>query len=207
MESKYQKTLTQVNRYWTETLNVNQDFLTNIHKVSKTKFIDAYSRNVHYQIVMKAVGTRAVKHHFMNVPDSCKLCYINLGSEFLEDIPHVFVHCPRAEDFWNSISNFLEILMGKQLTHNHKIFGIIDDDIDVHVKTACNTAIIIAQRAIWSTRVIYETSGRDLTIPPFFKLKLRTVLLRAFNILGEQSYNRTYGFLSHVSNRRVFLFI
>ena len=118
---------------------------------------------------MKVLFTRNITNKFKENPTPfyCKLCFIK-RMIVVEDIFHVFFHCPRAYNLYAVITPILERLSGERTTGMiDLIFGKKIHDRNKHI--LYNYIIQSTQRAIWQARQNLEQDKQEIHAHSIFR--------------------------------------
>ncbi|MCP4649727.1 MAG: zinc-binding domain-containing protein, partial [PVC group bacterium] len=145
-----------------------------VWKTTKIPLVDAYSRQVHYLVLQKALNTRSKLSNFVpGMSEFCKLCP---GER--EDLAHVLIECERARSAWEIIDPLWTRVMGIALSSENKFFGGLVV-LGKQEYWFLNMIIQVMQCAIWESRRCYENKGIILDLKLYFKRKVNVILNRA----------------------------
>ncbi len=149
---------------------------------------NGYTRDIHYLLIQKALGTRSRLSNFvLGLSEFCKVC-----PGLRENIPHVFVDCKRAQDAWDRLERLEPIwqgIIGRHLEFSVKIFGETEMK-DKYLSRLANVLVHVMQRTIWQTRKIYEEKGIQKDLWKYFKWKFSLILNRAYLFFGESFFRK-----------------
>ena len=158
---------------------------------SKVRFVDGYSRHVHFLVTHNALFTRALESRmFDGVVEFCKYCFERNFFE-KEDVKHIFLECPRAVNFWEKIFPILNNILGNPYIFNHfkLIFGYTT--MNRKNSTLINMIIQVSQRCIWQARQRHEKDKVN-DMWDDFRLRLFICLNGARFSMPDRIFRRFY---------------
>ncbi len=187
--SKFDRQTDRIKQYWFAYLQSPLLNFLKVWKTTKIPLVDAYSRQVHYLVLQKALNTRSKLSNFVpGMSEFCKLCP---GER--EDLAHVLIECERARSAWEIIDPLWTRVMGIALSSENKFFGGLVV-LGKQEYWFLNMIIQVMQRAIWESRRRYENKGIILDLKLYFKRKVNVILNRALLFWGNDNMDYLISF-------------
>jgi hypothetical protein len=184
---------------WVPFLDCDSNFLVkNMMPWTKGKYVDGFTRDIHFKTVNFALYTRSRTSLFSDTPFFCKLCRIK-GVIVREDIPHVLIYCPRAVEMYGAVSNLLRDLAG---TDTISLLDLIFGKKLPQRKNfiTFNYIVQTAQRAIWQARNNLEMDKEQIHPVDIFRTVTFRNLCRQKVAMKEEKFFSIFGPLVERTN-------
>ena len=186
IEKKVGKATTAIETYWKYRLDTRNIDFSGYFRLNRTKYVDGYTRSIHYALFYRALYTNSKLSNFTDVQPYCKHC-LALQELEQEDVYHVFIDCGRVEEFWPNVEKVLQKIDASfTLSNENKLFGLIGPRNSNKFLIA-NFIVQSAQRVIWTARKKYE--DKELKIDLWDALQTRLyVLIKRLEICNNQRF-------------------
>lgn len=192
VDKKFLPFMEKIKSNWRQLFNKDDINFNHHFALNFPKQLDAFTKDVHYNIVQNCLFTRSRLSHFRNkkVDQYCQFCSIK-GEKFLETGYHIFVQCCRVQVFWEQINKLLKMNDPTfNLKMEERILGKYYADKNPN-RTFSNIVLQIAQKTIWITRNALE-NGNDIDIFESFKLSFQTNALRSKRFMTKENHDRIF---------------
>ena len=202
IRDKYKNETRKIKTYWEDFLQIQGIEFEKYWSVSFPKFIDAFSKDIHYCVMHNANFTRNRLAKWKQIDAHCQHC-LKVGISEVETVYHAFVACPRVSVFWAKVESLInDVDDGGGLTVENKIFGFKVGKVN---EDKLNIIINLCQKAIWVTRHVTEQSQHHVDIWKHFKELHRRTVCKASRYLELGNLDRLFGRACAFLHKDVFI--
>jgi hypothetical protein len=173
--------------YWVIKLNKNITELDKFLSLATSKYVDGFSRNIHYSIIHKFLYTRSKQSHINDMDPHCKFCR-SINVYVREDIFHCIIQCPRVQEFWAKLNELVWNIENKNITDTEKIFGFVTIPPNKTNDTVLNLLLQVGQKCIWQTRYSFEQKAENINVWEKFRKDLHTLIAKLYNMLPYEKF-------------------